>query len=47
MTLTVPEIIITESFLSFLGLGVQEPQTSLGTLISFGRRRWPKRCPGC
>lgn len=35
-TLTVPEIIITESFLSYLGLGVQEPQTSLGTLISAG-----------
>ena len=35
-TLTVPEIIITESFLSYLGLGVQEPQTSLGTLISLG-----------
>ena len=35
-TLTVPEIIITESFLSYLGLGVQEPQTSLGTLISEG-----------
>lgn len=35
-TLTVPEIIITESFLSYIGLGVQEPQTSLGTLISFG-----------
>jgi oligopeptide transport system permease protein len=35
-TLTIPEIIIAESFLSYLGLGVQEPQTSLGTLISFG-----------
>jgi oligopeptide transport system permease protein len=35
-TLTVPEIIITESFLSYLGLGVQEPATSLGTLISAG-----------
>ena len=35
-SLTVPEIIITESFLSYLGLGVQEPQTSLGTLISAG-----------
>jgi len=35
-TLTIPEIIITESFLSYLGLGVQEPQTSLGTLISDG-----------
>ena len=35
-TLTIPEIIITESFLSYLGLGIQEPQTSLGTLISNG-----------
>ncbi|MBX2804802.1 MAG: ABC transporter permease subunit [Hyphomicrobiales bacterium] len=35
-TLTVPEIIITESFLSYLGFGVQEPLTSLGTLISEG-----------
>ncbi len=35
-TLTVPEIIIIESFLSYLGLGVQEPLTSLGTLISNG-----------
>ncbi|MCP4386196.1 MAG: ABC transporter permease subunit [Hyphomicrobiales bacterium] len=35
-TLTVPEIIITESFLSYLGFGVQEPLTSLGTLISDG-----------
>ncbi len=37
-TLLVPEIILTESFISFLGLGVQEPQTSLGTLISDGAR---------
>lgn len=35
-TLTVPEIILTESFLSYLGFGVQEPLTSLGTLISEG-----------
>ena len=35
-TLTIPEIIITESFLSYIGLGVQEPLTSLGTLISQG-----------
>jgi len=35
-TLTIPEIIIVESFLSYLGLGIQEPQTSLGTLISAG-----------
>lgn len=34
--LTVPEIIVTESFLSYLGFGVQEPLTSLGTLISDG-----------
>ena len=34
--LTVPEIIAVESFLSFLGFGVQEPLTSLGTLIAAG-----------
>jgi oligopeptide transport system permease protein len=36
MTLTVPQVILTESFLSFLGLGVQEPLTSWGVLISEG-----------
>jgi len=35
-TLTVPQIILLESFLSFLGLGIQEPRASLGTLISEG-----------
>jgi oligopeptide transport system permease protein len=35
-TLTVPQIILFESFLSFLGLGIQEPRTSLGTLIAQG-----------
>jgi oligopeptide transport system permease protein len=35
-TLTVPQIILFESFLSFLGLGVQEPGASLGTLIAEG-----------
>ncbi|MBO0662607.1 ABC transporter permease subunit [Jiella sp. MQZ9-1] len=35
-TLTIPEIVVTESFLSYLGFGVQEPLTSLGTLISEG-----------
>lgn len=30
MTLTIPQVILTESFLSFLGLGVQEPLTSWG-----------------
>ena len=36
MTLTIPQAILVESFLSFLGLGVQEPQTSLGALVSGG-----------
>ena len=35
-TLTVPQIILFESFLSFLGLGIQEPHASLGTLIAQG-----------
>jgi oligopeptide transport system permease protein len=35
-TLLIPEMIIYESFISFLGLGVQEPNTSLGALISRG-----------
>jgi oligopeptide transport system permease protein len=35
-TLTVPQMILFESFLSFLGLGVQEPHASLGTLIAEG-----------
>ena len=36
VTLTVPGVILTESFLSFLGLGIQEPLTSWGVLISDG-----------
>ncbi len=36
VTLTVPSVILTESFISFLGLGVQEPSTSWGVLISEG-----------
>ncbi len=35
-TLLVPQMILTESFISFLGLGVQEPQTSWGALIAEG-----------
>jgi oligopeptide transport system permease protein len=35
-TLTVPQMILFESFLSFLGLGVQEPHASLGNLINAG-----------
>ena len=38
MSLTVPQVILLESFLSFLGLGVQEPMTSWGVLISEGAR---------
>lgn len=38
MTLTIPQVILTESFLSFLGLGVQEPLTSWGALISEGAK---------
>ncbi len=37
-TLTVPQAILAESFLSFLGLGVQEPAASWGVLISDGAR---------
>ena len=36
VTLTIPAVIIAESFLSFLGLGVQPPMASLGTLIAAG-----------
>lgn len=36
VTLTIPQAILVESFLSFLGLGIQEPQTSLGTLVDAG-----------
>jgi oligopeptide transport system permease protein len=36
MTLTIPQAILVESLLSFLGLGVQEPQTSLGALVNDG-----------
>ena len=36
VTLTVPQAILIESFLSFLGLGVQEPRTSLGALVENG-----------
>jgi oligopeptide transport system permease protein len=35
-TLTIPQMILFESFLSFLGLGVQEPFASLGSLINEG-----------
>jgi oligopeptide transport system permease protein len=41
MTLLVPQVIILESFLSFLGLGVQEPMTSWGVLIAQGAKNMP------
>jgi oligopeptide transport system permease protein len=37
-TLGIPQMILYESFLSFLGLGVQEPLASLGNLINQGAR---------
>lgn len=36
VTLTIPAVILAESFLSFLGLGIREPMTSWGVLISEG-----------
>lgn len=35
-TLTIPSVILLESFLSFLGLGIQPPESSWGSLISAG-----------
>jgi oligopeptide transport system permease protein len=51
-TLTVPQVVLFESFLSFLGLGVQEPSASLGTLIAEGAAEmesaaWMLLIPGC
>ena len=40
-TLLVPSMIIHESFISFLGLGVQEPNTSWGALINDGAGQMP------
>jgi peptide/nickel transport system permease protein len=36
-TINVPEVILLETSLSFLGLGVQPPMTSLGNMLGFGR----------
>jgi peptide/nickel transport system permease protein len=36
-TLAFPEVILAESGLSFLGLGVQPPMTSLGNMVGYGR----------
>jgi peptide/nickel transport system permease protein len=37
LTLNFPEVILLESGLSFLGLGVQPPMTSLGNMVGYGR----------
>lgn len=37
LTLTFPAVILMETSLSFLGLGIQPPQTSLGNMVGFGR----------
>jgi len=55
LTLTVPAIILYESFLSYLGLGIQPPAASLGTLIAEGAAQinplrvfwWLIVGPGC
>ncbi|WP_244221076.1 ABC transporter permease [Paraburkholderia aromaticivorans] len=49
-SVTVPNIVLTESVLSFLGLGVQEPMTSWGVLIQDGAQKlesmpWLLLCP--
>ena len=51
ITLTIPQAILVESFLSFMGLGVQEPQTSLGALVNDGAKQmeaapWTLLIPG-
>jgi oligopeptide transport system permease protein len=51
-TLTVPNMILQEAFLSFLGLGVQAPRPSLGSLIQTGADQmvvfwWTLVFPGC
>lgn len=52
MTLVFPEVILLESGLSFLGLGVQPPMTSLGNMVGFGREyitraAWIMLAPAC
>ena len=44
-TLLVPTMILFESFVSFLGLGVQEPSTSLGALINGGAQNLRNETP--
>jgi ABC-type dipeptide/oligopeptide/nickel transport system permease subunit len=54
LTLTVPSVVLYESFLSYLGLGIKPPQASLGSLIAEGAAQinpvkiywWMLVCPG-
>jgi len=54
LTLTVPSVVLYESFLSYLGLGIKPPQASLGSLIAEGAAEinpiriywWMLVCPG-
>ena len=51
-TLTIPSVMLLEAFLSFLGLGIQPPETSWGLLISYGSETmeeypWLLIFPGC
>lgn len=51
VSLTIPQVILVESFLSFLGLGVQEPLTSWGALVNEGAQEletapWSLLFPG-
>ncbi|MEZ4361226.1 MAG: ABC transporter permease [Kofleriaceae bacterium] len=50
-TLALPQVMLAEAFLSFLGLGVQAPLASLGTLVTEGSAQilvapWMLACPG-
>lgn len=50
-TLAMPQVMLTEAFLSFLGLGVQAPLASWGTLVTEGSSQivvypWLLVCPG-
>src|SRR5262249_15051732 len=50
-TLALPQVMLTEAFLSFLGLGVQAPLASWGTLVTEGSAHivvypWVRVCPG-
>ena len=43
LTLTIPTLILTEAFLSYLGLGAQAPLTSLGTMLADGAAQMRSR----